>query len=157
MSVASLPSSVPEAVDFHARCYTKLSRLSNSALIPWMLISFISIMAFGGPNAIITPLTWVMLITIWSYPITTIVCRLVAWTLQRYGQPYKANLAMSISASIGAFLFAMLIAPLLLLPVTGDGYFALMGSGMLSIILAGWTVRRAFRAPNSPLALATDQ
>ncbi len=127
------------------RVYGRLKQFSTTAILPWMLVSFVSIMAFGTPNAIVTPLMRGILICVWCYPAILLMGRFVAWVLRVYGQYDRANLALSFPSSMGAFLFALLIVPLVVMPFFRDGYFGWMASCLLSIIVASWTMKRLRR------------
>ena len=141
MSAAPAQPAVPP----HDRIFGRLNRLAVAAMVPWMLLSFVSIMAFNSPNAIITPLMWAILICVWGYPGLLMLGRGAAWVLRTYGQYDRANLLMSLPGSLGAFLFAMLFAPLAMLPLFNDSYFALMASCLLSMVLASWIIGRLKR------------
>jgi hypothetical protein len=131
--------------EVEARRSAQLKWLSSSALVPWMVLTLVTVMALATPNIIITPIMWLMLTTVWSYPLVIVGSRAVAALFQRYGWQHKATQALVIPASIGAFQFSMLVAPLALFPVFSDGYFALMGSCLLSIAVAGAIVRWILR------------
>lgn len=138
-------STAASEVPPHELIYGRLSRFSTRALLPWMLLSFVSVMAFGSPNAIVTPLIWALLISIWSYPIVMMASHLVAWILRVYGQYDRANLLLSVPGSLGAFLFAMLVVPIVIMPFFSDGYVGLMASCLASIWVAHWTIGRLRR------------
>lgn len=142
---ADCMSTATNEVPAYELVYGRLSRFSARALLPWMLLSFVSIMAFGSPNAIVTPLIWALLICIWCYPIVMVAGHATAWVLRVYGQFDRANLLMSIPGTLGAFLFAMLVVPLIVMPIFSDGYFGLMASCLVSMWIAHWTISRLRR------------
>ncbi len=141
MSTAPANAEVPA----HDRIYGRLSQFTTAAMLPWLVVSIVSLMIFTSPNAIITPLFWAILIGIWSYPLQLVAGRSLAWVLRVYGQYDRANRLMTWPGSMGAFLFAMLIVPLLVVPLFTDGYFGIMASCMLSILVAHWTMARLKR------------
>ena len=138
-------SAAPTNIQPHDLVYGRLNRLATAAMLPWMLISFVSIMGFGAPNAIVTPLTWAILVCIWSYPAVWLAGRVVAWVLRVYGQYDRANLMLSVPGAMGAFLFALLVVPLLIMPIFSDGYFGLMASCLVSMLVANWAMGRLRR------------
>ncbi len=129
----NMSTATPE-VPLHDRVYRRLSRLAVSAMLPWLLLSFISIMAFASPNAIITPLTWALLISVWCYPLVLLAGRGSAWVLRVYGQFDRANHMMSVPSALGAFLYSMLIVPVAVMPFFSDGYLGLMASCLRALL-----------------------
>lgn len=138
-------STATTEVPLHDRIYCRLSRLATSAMVPWLLLSFVSIMAYASPNAIITPLIWALLICVWTYPLVLLAGRCSAWVLRVYGQYDRANTLMSVPGALGAFLYSMLIVPVAVMPFFSDGYLGLMASCLASIIVASWTLGRLRR------------
>lgn len=114
-------------------------------MLPWLLLSIASVMISNSPNAIITPLIRGILIAIWSYPILLIGGRVLAWVLRVYGQYDRANWLLSLPGSMGAFLFAMSIVPLIVVPLFTDSYFGLMASCLLSMWIASLAIGRLKR------------
>lgn len=143
VSIVAQPEALAVSGDAHARRRSALLRQTWVSLFPWMLVSFVSIMAFSAPNVIVTPLTWTILLTIWSYPAVALVGYCVSLLCGR--SPRHANLVLAVPASIGAFLFTMLLVPWVVFPLFADGYFGLMASCLLSSLIAGNWVRRVFR------------
>ncbi len=52
---------------------------------------------------------------------------------------------LSVPSAIGAFLFALLIVPLIVMPIFTDGYFGLMASCLISMLIANWAMSRLRR------------
>lgn len=129
----------------HEQVYGRLSQLATAAMLPWLIVSAVSLMLFNSPNAIVTPLIWALLLTIWSYPVVLAGGRLTAWTLRVYGQYDRANWLMSWPGSMGAFLFAMLVVPPVVIPFFADSYWGLMASCMLSVLIANLAIGRLKR------------
>ncbi len=130
----------------HDRVFGRLERLATAAMLPWLLLSCVSIMALGSPNAIITPMIWVVFICIWSYPLAWLGGRLSARLLRVYGQYDRANLLMKIPGAWGIYLFSMMVLPLAMMPMFSDGYLALMTSCVLSILVTSWAMGFFFRS-----------
>ena len=141
----SSASAAQSNVQPHDLVYGRLTRLVTAAMLPWMLVSFLSIMAFDSPNAIVTPLTWAILVCIWSYPVVMLAGRVSARVLRVYGQYDRANLFLSVPSAMGAFLFALLVVPIAIMPFFSDGYFGLMASCLVSMLVANWAMRRLRR------------
>ena len=89
------------------------------SLAPWLMVAGLSVMAFDSGE---TPLAWLLVGTVWGYPLLPLVCSILAWIL--YASKRRQAAVVVTSLPILIVLLALIIFGIFMLPslvATGPG------------------------------------
>ncbi len=94
--------------------YSRMSKFLPWTCFPWMIVSYVSIMAFSAPGYKIGPLVLSLLSVLWTFPLTAILGSIIAGWFSRYGNIRYSIYSLMLPFMMGVCIVTILIVPLLI-------------------------------------------
>lgn len=91
--------------------YQRLLNFLPITFLPWMMVSYVSVMAGGAPRVVIPLWVYVILWVLWTFPITALISMVIAKRLHQRGKIQEAILVLSLPSAFGMLICLALIAP----------------------------------------------
>lgn len=94
--------------------YERMSKFLPWTCFPWMIVSYVSIMAFSAPGYKIGPVVLGLLSVLWTFPLTAILGWIVAECFKRHGNLRYAIFSLFLPFVMGVCIMTISVVPLVI-------------------------------------------